>query len=45
MEAQRAQMKTLRAAQQEKIRNILTPEQRAQLDALKAQHESRRERQ
>jgi len=43
MEAQRAQMKQLRQAVMDKIRNILTADQRAQLDALKAQHESRRD--
>lgn len=42
-DAQRAQMKTLREAQKAKIRSILTAEQQAQLDALKAQHESRGE--
>ena len=41
METQRAQMKTLREAQREKIRTILTTDQRAQLDAMKAQHEAR----
>jgi len=43
MEAQRAQMKQLRQAVMDKIRNILTADQRAQLDAFKAQHESRRD--
>ena len=43
LESQRAQMKTLREAQKAKIRSILTPDQQAQLDAMKAQHESRRE--
>jgi protein CpxP len=38
MEAQRAQMKQLRDAQRENFRTILTPEQRAQLDAWRAQH-------
>lgn len=41
VESQKAQMKTLRQAQRDKIRNILTADQRAQLDALKAQHEAR----
>ena len=40
MDAQHAQMKQLRAAQDAKIRAILTPEQRIQLDTLKAQHEA-----
>ena len=40
VESQKAQMKTLRQAQREKIRNILTADQRAQLDAMKAQHEA-----
>ncbi len=43
VESQKAQMKTLREAQREKIRNILNADQRAQLDAMKAQRESRRE--
>ena len=44
MESQKAQMKQLRQAQRDQIRNtVLTPEQRTQFDALKAQHESRRE--
>jgi Spy/CpxP family protein refolding chaperone len=42
MESQRAQMKQLRQTQMEQIRTILTPDQRAQFDAWKAQHESRR---
>ena len=42
MESQRAQMKQLRDAQRAKIRTILTPDQQAQLDAWKAQHESMR---
>ena len=41
VESQKAQMKILRQAQRDKIRNILTADQRAQLDALKAQHEAR----
>ena len=40
MESQRAQMKQLRDAQDAKIRTILTPEQRAQFDALKAERRS-----
>ncbi|HSP13591.1 MAG TPA: Spy/CpxP family protein refolding chaperone [Thermoanaerobaculia bacterium] len=43
LEANRAQMKQLRDAQREKIRSILTPEQSAQLDAWKAQRQSRHE--
>ena len=44
MDAIRAQMKTLREAQREKIRTtVLNADQRAQLDAMKAEHESRRE--
>ena len=42
MESQRAQMKQLRDAQRAKINTILTPDQRAQLDAWKAQHEANR---
>ncbi|HEX9160137.1 MAG TPA: Spy/CpxP family protein refolding chaperone [Thermoanaerobaculia bacterium] len=45
MEAQHAQMKQLRDAERAKIRTILTPEQQAQLDAMKAKHESRHEKQ
>jgi protein CpxP len=44
VESQKAQMKTLRQAQREKIRTILTADQRAQLDAMKAQHESREQK-
>jgi periplasmic protein CpxP/Spy len=40
VESQKAQMKTLRQAQRDKIRSILTADQRAQLDAMKAQHEA-----
>ncbi|MGZ8833043.1 MAG: Spy/CpxP family protein refolding chaperone, partial [Thermoanaerobaculia bacterium] len=43
MEAQRAQMKQIHDAQRENIRTILTAEQRAQLDAWKAQHKAQRE--
>ena len=42
-DAQRAQMKTLREAQKAKIRSILSADQQAQLDAMKARRESRRE--
>jgi protein CpxP len=42
LESQRAQMKTLREAQRAQIRSILTPDQQAQLDAMKAQHKSHR---
>jgi protein CpxP len=44
VESQKAQMKTLRQAQREKIRTILTADQRAQLDAMKAKHESREQK-
>jgi protein CpxP len=40
MDAQHAQMKQLRAAQDVKVRAILTAEQRVQLDAMKAEHEA-----
>jgi periplasmic protein CpxP/Spy len=43
MEAQRAQFKQLRDAQQDGIRNILTADQRAKLDALKAEHKTKRD--
>jgi len=42
MESQRAQMKQLRDAQDAKIRAILTLEQRAQFDTLKAEREAHR---
>ncbi len=41
VDAQRAQMKQLREAQRARIRSILTPDQQAQLDAMKAQREAR----
>lgn len=40
VDAARTQMKSLREAQKAKIRAILTPDQQAQLDALRGQHES-----
>jgi Spy/CpxP family protein refolding chaperone len=42
-QSQRAQMKQLHQAQQEKFLSILTPDQRTQLDALKAEREARRQ--
>ena len=42
-QSQRAQMKQLHQAQHEKFLSILTPEQRTQLDALKAEREARRQ--
>jgi Spy/CpxP family protein refolding chaperone len=42
METQHAQMKQLRQAQEQKFTALLTPEQKAQFDTLKAQHEQRR---
>jgi len=44
LEAQRAQMKQLHDAQEAKIAAILTPEQRTQWEALKAEREQRREK-
>ncbi|HEX2120891.1 MAG TPA: Spy/CpxP family protein refolding chaperone [Thermoanaerobaculia bacterium] len=41
LQSQREQMKQLRAEQRAQIRAILTPEQRAQFDALEAERESR----
>lgn len=42
METQRAQMQQLRDAQQAQILAVLTPEQRTQYEALKAEREQRR---
>jgi P pilus assembly/Cpx signaling pathway, periplasmic inhibitor/zinc-resistance associated protein len=42
MDAQRAQMKQLRDAQDASIRSILTPDQQAQFDAMKAARAARR---
>jgi Spy/CpxP family protein refolding chaperone len=42
-QSQHAQMKQLRQAQHDKFLTILTPEQRTQLDALKAEREARRQ--
>lgn len=42
MEAQRAQMKQLHDAQQTRILALLTPDQRTQWEALKAEREQRR---
>jgi Spy/CpxP family protein refolding chaperone len=44
VESQKAQMKTLRQAQRDKISNILTADQRAQLDAMKAQRQAREQK-
>jgi Spy/CpxP family protein refolding chaperone len=41
MDSQHAQMKQLRDAQDARIKTILTPEQRAQFDTLKAEREAR----
>ena len=41
MEAQKAQMKQLRQAQHQRILNVLTAEQRTQLEAFKAEREAR----
>lgn len=43
MQSQRAQMKQLHDAQEQKLVTILTPEQRTQFDALKAERAARRE--
>jgi Spy/CpxP family protein refolding chaperone len=42
LESQHAQMKTLHEAERAQIRSILTPDQQAQLDAMKAQHKGHR---
>jgi Spy/CpxP family protein refolding chaperone len=42
MEAQRAQMKQLRDGQKQRVLSILTPEQRQQFEAMKAERQSRR---
>lgn len=41
LQSQRAQFKELRAAQEQKIAQVLTPEQRAQWDTLKAERAQR----
>ena len=43
LDAQRAQMEQLHEAQRAKINAVLTPEQRAQLEAMKAERRQRRE--
>lgn len=42
MKSQRAQMKQLRDAHEQRITSFLTPEQKAQWDAMKAERQSRR---
>ena len=42
LESQRAQMKQLRATQEQQIASILTVEQKAQWDAMKAEHGGRK---
>jgi periplasmic protein CpxP/Spy len=42
MESQHAQMRQLRDAQEQKLATILTPDQKAQWDALKAERAARR---
>lgn len=42
MEAQRAQMKQLRDQQKQRVLSILTPEQRTQYEAMKAEREAKR---
>jgi protein CpxP len=37
-DSQRAQMKAIKDAERDKVLNILTPDQRARYDAMKAQH-------
>jgi Spy/CpxP family protein refolding chaperone len=44
MEAQRAQMKQLHEAQEQQISALLTPEQRTQWEAMKAERQQRREK-
>jgi len=44
IESQRAQMKQLHDAQEQKILSILTPDQRAQYQALKAERDARRQK-
>jgi periplasmic protein CpxP/Spy len=43
LEANRAQFKQLNEAQRDKVRSILTADQRAQLDAWKAERQSRKQ--
>jgi len=45
LESQRAQMKQIRQSQHEKFLSILTPDQRAQLDQLKAEHKAHKHQQ
>jgi periplasmic protein CpxP/Spy len=45
LEANRAQFKQLNEAQRDKVRSILTADQRAQLDAWKAERQSRKQQQ
>jgi protein CpxP len=44
IESQRAQMKQLHDAQEQKILSILTPDQRTQYQALKAERDARRQK-
>jgi len=41
VDANKAQMKALREQERAKVLSVLTPDQRAQLDAWKAQHQSK----
>ena len=43
LESQRAQFKQLRATQRQRVLAVLTPEQRTQLDALKAERGAKRQ--
>ena len=45
MESQRAQMKAIRKAEMSQITSVLTPDQQAQLQQLRAEHKSHRDQQ
>lgn len=45
MESQRAQMKAIRKAEMSQLTSVLTPDQQAQLQQLRAEHKSHRDQQ
>ena len=44
VDANKAQMKAIREQERAKILSVLTPDQRAQLDAMRAQHQQREQK-